>query len=204
MAFVDALNKVARRIPAWPLYIVAIIPPVVMFYWAVTGQLGVDPVKNLEHEMGQLGIQVLILTLAITPLRKYAGVNLLKFRRALGLIGFAYIFLHLLVWLVLDVQILSQIIKDILKRPYITIGMAGFVMMLPLAVTSNNWSIRKLGSKWRVLHKLFYPAILLGAVHFVMLVKGWQIEPLVYLIVVTILLAMRVKMPKRLRVTKTA
>ncbi|ALI55922.1 protein-methionine-sulfoxide reductase heme-binding subunit MsrQ [Celeribacter marinus] len=202
MAFVDVLNNAVRRIPAWPLYIVAVIPPVAMFYWAITGQLGVDPVKNLEHEMGQLGLQVLILTLAITPLRKYAGVNLIKFRRALGVIGFAYIFLHLLVWLVLDVQILSQIIKDILKRPYITIGMAGFVMMLPLAVTSNNWSIRKLGSKWRVLHKLFYPAILLGAVHFVMLVKGWQIEPLVYLAIVTILLALRVKWSARLRMAR--
>ncbi len=149
--------------------------------------------------MGELGLKVLIATLAITPLRKFAGLNLIKFRRALGLIGFAYIFLHLLVWLVLDVQIVSQIIKDILKRPYITIGMAGFVMMLPLAVTSNNWSIRKLGSKWRGLHKLFYPAILLGAVHFVMLVKGWQVEPLVYLAIVVALLATRVKMPKRLR-----
>ncbi|WP_417269409.1 protein-methionine-sulfoxide reductase heme-binding subunit MsrQ [Celeribacter sp.] len=203
MALVDSVNKAARRVPAWLLYIVAVIPPVVMFYWAVTGRLGVDPVKNLEHEMGELGLKVLIVTLAITPLRKFAGVNLIKFRRALGLIGFTYIFLHLLVWLVLDVQILSQIIKDIIKRPYITIGMAGFALMLPLAVTSNNLSIRKLGPKWRVLHKLFYPAILLGAVHFVMLVKGWQVEPLVYLAIVVALLATRMTLPKRLRAAKS-
>ena len=187
-----SVNGVLRRIPAWSLYIIAVIPPVLMFLSALNGTLGVDPVKELEHEMGELGLQVLIVVLAITPLRRITGISLIKFRRALGLIGFFYIFLHLLVWLVLDVQILDQIVKDIIKRPYITIGMAGFVLMLPLAVTSNNWSIRKLGPKWRNLHKLTYPALILGGVHFVWLVKGWQLEPLIYLGVIVALLAVRV------------
>lgn len=187
-----SVNGVLRRIPAWSLYIIAVIPPVLMFLSALNGTLGVDPVKELEHEMGELGLQVLIVVLAITPLRRITGISLIKFRRALGLIGFFYIFLHLLVWLVLDVQILDQIVKDIIKRPYITIGMAGFVLMLPLAITSNNWSIRKLGPKWRNLHKLTYPALVLGGVHFVWLVKGWQLEPLIYLAVIVALLAVRV------------
>lgn len=187
-----SVNGVLRRVPAWSLYIIAVIPPVLMFLSALNGTLGVDPVKELEHEMGELGLQVLIVVLAITPLRRITGISLIKFRRALGLIGFFYIFLHLLVWLVLDVQILDQIVKDIIKRPYITIGMAGFVLMLPLAVTSNNWSIRKLGPKWRNLHKLTYPALILGGVHFVWLVKGWQLEPLIYLGVIVALLAVRV------------
>ena len=187
-----SVNGVLRHIPAWSLYIIAVIPPVLMFLSALNGTLGVDPVKELEHEMGELGLQVLIAVLAITPLRRFTGISLIKFRRALGLIGFFYIFLHLLVWLVLDVQILDQIVKDIIKRPYITIGMAGFVLMLPLAVTSNNWSIRKLGPKWRNLHKLTYPALILGGVHFVWLVKGWQLEPLIYLGVILALLAARV------------
>lgn len=192
----QTVNGVLRRIPAWPLYIVAVIPPVFMFFAALNGKLGVDPVKSLEHEMGELGLQVFIAVLAISPLRRFTGISLIKFRRALGLIGFFYIFLHLLVWLLLDVQIVDQIVKDILKRPYITIGMAAFVLMIPLAITSNNRSLRKLGPKWRSLHKLTYPAIILGGVHFVWLVKGWQLEPLIYLAVILGLLALRVK-PKR-------
>lgn len=191
MAVADHLNGALRRVPTWMLYAIAVVPPVYMFIAALNGNLGVDPVKSLEHEMGELGLKVLIATLVVTPLRQFNGLNLIRFRRALGVIGFFYIFLHLLVWLVLDVQIMSQIISDIAKRPYITIGMAAFILIAPLAVTSNNWSVRKLGPKWRKLHKLFYPAIVLGGVHYVMVVKGWQAEPLVYLGVIALLLATR-------------
>lgn len=193
-AIAQSVNGVLRRIPAWILYIIAVLPPVYIFF-AALGK--VDPVKELEHAMGLLGLQVLIAVLAISPLRRLTGINLIKFRRALGLIGFFYIFLHLIVWLVLDVQIVSQIIKDILKRPYITIGMVAFVLMIPLAMTSNNRSVRKLGPKWRSLHKLTYPALILGGVHFVWLVKGWQLEPMLYLAVILGLLVFRVKPSKR-------
>ena len=138
-----------------------------------------------------MALQFLIAGLAVTPLRRYLGINLLKFRRAIGLIAFYYVTLHLLVWLFLDVQILSQIVADILKRPYITIGMLGFALMVPLAITSNNWSVRKLGAAWRRLHTLVYGAAVLGALHFVMLSKGFQIEPLIYLGAVIALLALR-------------
>ncbi|MBU2889857.1 protein-methionine-sulfoxide reductase heme-binding subunit MsrQ [Celeribacter halophilus] len=197
---IDRINRFMRQVPTWPLYVAAVIPPAWFFYAGVTGQLGVDPVKAMEHKIGLLGLQVLIASLCVTPLRRYAGLNMLKFRRALGLIGFFYIFLHLLVWVVLDVQIFSQIIADIYKRPYITIGMGAFVLMIPLAATSYNAAIRKLGRNWRKLHKLVYPALLLGGVHFVMLRKGWQIEPLLYLAAVVALLLLRV--PVRQKITR--
>lgn len=188
---IDRLNRALRKIPTWPLYLAALVPPAWYFYAGVSGRLGIDPVKAMEHKIGLLGFQLLIATLCVTPLRKHLGLNLLRFRRALGLIGFFYICLHLLVWAVLDVQIPSQMIADIYKRPYITIGMAGLILMIPLAATSYNAAIRKLGRNWRKLHTLVYPAVLLGGVHFVWLRKGWQFEPLTYLGVVVLLLLIR-------------
>lgn len=190
------INLAMKSVPAWPLYIVGALPPVWFLYLGLTGGLGVEPIKALEHRLGELALQVFIATLAITPVRDWTGVNLVKYRRALGLITFYYVLCHLLVWLVLDVQILSQIWADIVKRPYITIGMLSFVLMIPLAATSNNLSIRKLGPKrWKRLHRLTYAAGILGAVHFVMLAKGFQIEPLVYLCIVLSLVAARVRLP---------
>ena len=188
---IDQLNQVLRRCPVWVLYLVGAVYPAWLLYLGLTGGLGVDPVKELEHEMGERALQLLVLGLAVTPLRQRVGVNLMKFRRAIGVITFFYVVLHLLVWLVLDVQILGQIWADILKRPYITIGMAGFLVLLPLAITSNNWAVRKLGRRWRILHKAVYGAALLGGGHFVMLVKGFQIEPLIYLGVIVLLLILR-------------
>ena len=187
----DRLNQYARKLPTWVVYLVGVLPAPWLFYQGLTGGLGVEPIKALEHEYGELALQLLLAGLAITPLRRHAGLNLLRFRRAIGLLAFFYVTCHLLVWLVLDVQILSQIWADILKRPYITIGMIGFLVMLPLAITSNNASVRRLGAVWRKLHRLTYAAVLLGAIHFVMLVKGFQIEPLIYLAVALGLLAFR-------------
>lgn len=187
----DKVNTLTRKLPTWPVYLLGALYPVWLLYQGLTGGLGVDPVKVMEHSLGEAGLQLLILGLVVTPLRKFTGITLLKFRRSIGLLAFFYIFLHLLVWLVLDVQILSQIWADILKRPYITIGMAGFVLMLPLAATSNNWSVRRLGRRWNRLHKLTYGVALLGGLHFVMLVKGFQIEPLLYAGVILLLLGLR-------------
>lgn len=160
--------------------------------------MGPEPIKVLEHLCGEFALQLLILGLAVTPLREFTGLNLIRFRRAIGVIAFSYVFLHLCVWLILDVQILGQIWADILKRPYITIGMVGFVTLVPLAVTSNNLSVRRLGPlRWRRLHRLVYGAVLLGGVHFLMVVKGWQLEPMIYLGVIVILLAMRLVRRRR-------
>lgn len=185
------INSVARWVPTWAVYIVYLLPVPVLLYLAQTGGLGREPINALERELGEIALQLLVIGLCITPLRRHLGVNLLKFRRAIGLLAFIYVALHLLVWLVLDVGILSQIWADVIKRPYITIGMAAFVLMLPLAATSNNWSVRALGPAWRRLHQLTYVIAVLGAVHYIWLAKGFQIEPLVYLVVILGLIALR-------------
>ena len=192
---IDRLNTVARRVPTWVVYIVGLLPIPWLLFQAQTGGLGAEPIKALEKELGLLALQLLIAGLAITPARRYLRLNLIKFRRALGLLAFIYVSLHLLVWLVLDVGILSQIWADILKRPYITIGMAGFACLVPLAAASNNFSIRKLGATWRKLHRLTYLAAILAGVHFIWLVKGFQIEPLLYMAAILALLVLR--LPKR-------
>lgn len=194
----QSINLALKKVPAWSLYIVGALPPLWFLYLGLTGGLGVEPIKALEHRLGELALQAFIVVLAITPLRNWTGVNLIKFRRALGLLTFYYVSCHLLVWLVLDVQILSLIWADILKRPYITIGMLAFALMIPAALTSNNFSIRKLGTKrWKRIHQLTYAAGILSALHFVMLAKGFQIEPLVYLAIVLALLLARMPPPAK-------
>ena len=185
------LNTLLRKLPVWVVYLVLVLPPFWYLYLGLTGGLGVEPIKALEHELGELAPIFLIIGLAVTPLRRFLGLNLMKFRRAIGVMTFYYVACHLLVWLVLDVQDPARIWADIVKRPYITVGMAAFVLLLPLAATSNNLSVRELGPTWRKLHKLVYPAAVLGAVHFVMLAKGFQIEPLIYLAIIMVLLALR-------------
>lgn len=199
MSIVDTINATARRIPTWVVYIVYLLPAPYFFYLALTGGLGPDPVKPLEHEYGEIALQLLIIGLCITPLRQFFGINLIKFRRTFGLLAFTYVVLHLAVWAILDVQALDRVIADIIKRPYITIGMAGFLLLLPLALTSNNWSVRKLGPKWRQLHKLTYVAVILGGIHYIWLVKGIQLEPLIYMAVILGLLALRLRKVRRTR-----
>jgi len=197
MTLVNHINSVMRRVPAWTLYVIGPMPAFWYLYLGLTGGLGAEPIRTLEQALGLFALKLMIAVLAVTPLRKLTGVNLIKFRRALGLMVFFYIAFHLTVWLFLDVQVASQIWDDIIKRPYITIGMAGFVLMLPLALTSNNWSIRKMGpTVWRRLHWLTYPTAILGAVHFVMLAKTWNAEPLTYLGIVLVLLVTRMRFPK--------
>lgn len=193
MTLADRLNAALRPVPAWPIYIVAAFPPAWLLWRGVQGQLGADPVKAIEHQMGLWALQLLIAGLAITPLRRFLGLNLLRYRRAIGVTAFAYVVLHLLAWLVLDMGLLwRQALQDIVKRPYITVGMASLLLLTPLALTSNDWSVRRLGGmRWRRLHRLVYPAVFLGAVHYLWLVKSWPPEPIVYLTIVMALLALR-------------
>ncbi len=192
---VDQINKAARRLPTWVVYVGSILPPAWLLYAGITGLLGVDAVKAMEHQIGEWGLQVLIASLLITPARRFLGLNLLKFRRALGLIGFFYVFLHLMIWLGLDIQFRwDEVWKDILKRPYISIGMLGFVVMIPLALTSWNGAVRRMGAAaWRKLHKLAYLAVAAGGIHYVLLVKGWQLEPMLYCAAIAIILASRIR-----------
>ncbi|PIE06899.1 MAG: protein-methionine-sulfoxide reductase heme-binding subunit MsrQ [Rhodobacterales bacterium] len=187
----DRLNAAARRLPTWPFYLTGLAVPLWYVYLAASGRLGIEPVEALEHRLGLLGLQFLAAGLMVTPLRRFTGLNLLRFRRMLGLLAFYYIAAHVAVWLVLDVGALRVALGEVVKRPYIAVGMAGFLLLVPLAATSTNAAIRRLGPAWRRLHRLVYPAALLGAAHFVMLRKGWQLEPLVYLGLLALLVGLR-------------
>jgi methionine sulfoxide reductase heme-binding subunit len=190
---VGLLNSALRRVPAWVLYAVAPVPVAWIYYLGLTGQLGIDPAKRIEHELGLWSLWLLIAGLSVTPLRRWSGLNLMPFRRAIGVITFFYLSAHLLTWLVLDVQF-QNVWADIVKRWYITVGMVAFALMVPLAVTSNNWSVKRLGAgTWRKLHKLVYLIAALGALHFLLLVKGFQWEPILYALTIAVLLATRIR-----------
>ena len=197
MQIVDTVNQSLRSVPTWTIYIVAAVWVVWMFYLAATNQMGPEPINALEREYGELGLKLIVLGLMVTPLRKWTGVNLLKFRRAIGVTAFFVVLAHFLVWAVLDVQSFGRMWTEVVKRPYVTVGMIAFVLMVPLALTSNNRSIRKLGANWRKLHKLTYPVAVLAVLHYIWLVKGFQIEPIVYALIVGGLLALRIKLRQR-------
>jgi sulfoxide reductase heme-binding subunit YedZ len=175
------------------IYIAGMLPAIWYFYLGVTDQLGADPQNRLERLLGLWALRFLILCLAITPLRRLGGPNLIRYRRALGLLAFYYAALHLTVYTVLDQGLdLAAIWADVIKRPYITVGMLAFAILVPLAVTSNSPMIRRLGGDaWQRLHRWVYVAAVAAAIHFVMVVKAWPLEPLVYATLVTLLLAFR-------------
>lgn len=189
----ETINSGARKLPSWTLYAAGGALPLWLLWQGVSGGLGVDPVKVIERTLGLWALKLIVAGLCVTPLRRLAGINLLKFRRALGLLAFFYALLHLLTWLVLDMGLLwAQALGDIVKRPYVTMGMAALVLLVPLALTSNTWSIRRLGAaRWQRLHRLTYPAALLGAIHYLWLVKAWPLEPILYLLAVAALLGLR-------------
>lgn len=188
---VNRINRAARRVPVWALWLAGLVPGAWAIYLGLTGGLGAEPIKALEQELGKVALQLVVAGLAITPLRRYLGLALIRFRRTLGLLAFTYVSLHLAVWLLLDVQDAARIWADIVKRPYVTVGFTAFVLMIPLALTSNDLSLRRLGLRWRRLHRLTYGVAVLGAVHFIWLSKGFQIEPLLYLGVILVLLVLR-------------
>lgn len=198
MDIAGVINRSARKVPAWTIYIVGAAWAVYLFYLAAfTRAMGPEPVNALERAYGELGLQLIVVGLLITPLRDWFGVNLIKFRRAIGVTTFFFILAHFLVFAILDVQSLERVWTEVVKRPYVTIGTLSFVAMIPLAITSNNLSVRKMGAAtWKRLHWLTYPAAILGALHYVWLAKGFQIEPLVYFAVLSGLVAYRY-LPKR-------
>ena len=193
LAMRDRLNTSARALPEWPIYLIGLVPAVWLIWQGVTGGLGVDPVKVMEHQLGEWGLQFLLATLCITPLLRYARINLCKFRRPLGLLGFTYVSLHFLVWLLLDLQLRwAEIGTDLVKRPYIVVGFVAFILLVPLALTSWKGAIRRMGSlNWNRLHMLSYVVVILGGVHFVMQEKVWTAESLIYLGLAVVLVGMR-------------
>jgi len=190
---VDWLNGALKRVPVFPLYFVALVPGVWTFYQALTGQLGADPMRALEHGLGLWALRFMLAALAVTPLRRWPGLNLLRFRRMLGLTAFWYALFHFSVYLVLDRQFgWGEILADLYKRPYIIFGMTAFVLLIPMAATSTDGMVRRLGALvWRNLHRMAYPAGVLMVLHYLWLVKSWTLEPLTYAAIMFVLLSLR-------------
>lgn len=199
MAFALPLPSLPKRYqPAaiWALYILGLCPGLWYFYLAATGGLGFNPVKDFEHLLGIWALRFLCLGLLVTPLRDLFNINLIAYRRALGLLAFYYVLAHFAVYLTLDRGLVfSSITGDVLRRPYIMFGMAGLAMLLPLALTSNRWSIRKLGSRWNTLHKLAYPVLIVAVLHFVLARKSLTLEPAFYITLTILLLGYRLIRP---------
>jgi len=173
-----------RRLhPDKPLLFIASLLPLAWLLWLGSQErLGANPVETLSHATGDWSLRFLLLTLAITPLRRLSGWNgVQKYRRMLGLFAFFYVGLHFTVYLVFD-QFFdwTAIVADIAKRPYITVGFAAFVLLIPLAITSTNGMIRRLGRHWQRLHRLVYLTAILGVLHYAWLVKADLREPLLY------------------------
>ena len=176
-----AIPKRWQPASVWLLYVVGLVPAAWTFYLGATDQLGADPVKTFELFLGIWTIRFLIATLAVSPARELLGWNYLRYRRALGLLTFYYALMHFTVYIVLDQALdLSAVLDDVLKRPFIMFGMAGLAMLIPLALTSNNLSIRRLGKNWIWLHRLIYIIAASGALHFALSTKILDLEQYIY------------------------
>lgn len=188
----DALS--IARIKA-AVFVLCLFPLGLLVWRAIQGQLTANPIEFISHTTGWWTLTFLMITLSVTPLRRLLELPwLLRLRRMLGLYAFFYACLHFLTWLVLD-QFFDweAILKDIVKRPYITVGFTAFVLLLPLAATSTNAMVRRLGAKrWQALHRLVYVIATLGVVHFLWLVKKDIREPALFGVVLAVLLGVRV------------
>lgn len=182
-----------RRLKA-VLFVAALIPTAWLIWATLTGNLGVNPAETLQLQTGRWGLRFLLLTLAVTPVRRLTGWNpIIRFRRMLGLFAFYYASLHLLTYLLLDQGFAWEAIAaDIVKRPFITVGFAAFVLMVPLALTSTQASIRRLGRRWSTLHRLVYVAAICAAIHFIWKGKVIIGDPVTYAAMLSLLLGVRV------------
>jgi len=194
---VKNLKTLNNTVLSWlkiSVFLIALIPLTKLAINAYTDNLGANPIEKITHITGYWTLSFLLITLTVTPLRRLTGWSwLVRLRRMLGLFAFFYAWLHFSTYLVLD-QFFdwASIVKDIVKRPYITVGFPVFVLLIPLAITSNNRLIKLIGGKrWLTLHSLIYPIAIGGVVHFWWLVKKDITEPLTFALLLAVLLAIR-------------
>ena len=179
----DLVRASVRRLRSWHIYVSLLVPLLFLAYDLLSGQLGVDPMRSIEKSLGVTAIYILILTLCITPFSLLTGINFIRFRRAFGLMSFFYIVLHFSTWLLLDMQLRwIEIVESLTRKPFIVFGMMGFLLLIPLAATSNNYSMKRLGKYWPKLHKLIYAAIILGGIHYLMMEKTLQNDAIITLL----------------------
>lgn len=175
------------------VFLLALVPVALLAYGAWTDNLGANPIETITRDTGEWTLRFLLITLSISTLRRtVAWSQLIKLRRMLGLFAFFYATLHLFTYLWLDQFFWwSEIVADIIKRPFITVGMLAFVLLIPLAITSTNGMMRRLKKNWIKLHQLIYLIAPLGILHFFWLVKADYREPIIYLILLSLLFTER-------------
>ena len=177
------------RPAAW---VAGLVPLALIVAAGFTGGLGAEPIEEVTHRTGFATLLMLMLTLAISPVRRWTGWNwLASARRTLGLCAFLYVCLHLVIYLVDQGFSVGFIVEDVVEHPYVTAGFTAYLLLVPLALTSTQGMIRRLGRRWQKLHRLVYAAAALAVLHFLWLVKKDLTEPLVYAAVLALLLAFR-------------
>jgi len=178
-----------------PLIFLAIFSPsLYWFFQFIDGSLGVNPIEKLMDNLGKMALRLIVLTLFVSSLSEFKKFRfLIEVRRMIGLFAFFYVSCHFLTYIALDHFFdINFIIKDILKRPFITFGFLSFVLLIPLAITSPKNILKKLGYKvWKKIHYLIYPAAILSSIHFYMLVRANKIEPAIYIFLILLLLLYR-------------
>ena len=188
-------SLLANKWTKLPVFLLCLVPLGILVWQALTANLGANPVEFIQHATGDWTLRFLVFTLCITPLRKLLKLpDLIRFRRMLGLFAFFYACLHFLTYLGPDQSFdLAAIWKDIAKRPFITVGFAAFVLLIPLAITSTAAWIRRLGGRrWQMLHRAIYISAICGVIHYYWLVKSAVLRPLTYGAIVAVLLLWRV------------
>jgi sulfoxide reductase heme-binding subunit YedZ len=184
-----------------PVFILALVPVALLVRGALTGNLGVNPAETIQLTTGRWALKFLLLSLAITPVRRLTGWNILiQYRRMLGLFAFFYVTLHFTAYWAFDLGFaFGAMVADVVKRPFITMGFAAFLLLIPLALTSTKGWIRRLGKRWARLHRLVYVAAIFAIVHFAWKVKVFTGDPVIYAAILTALLGFRVVWALRAR-----
>ena len=201
-------THIVRRYVKPVLFVVCLLPFLSLALGAfgvAQFDLGANAVERIQDTLGQWGLRFLVITLAVTPLRDWLNApELIQLRRMLGLYAFFYVLAHFLTWLILDQGLYwPGVLEDIGKRPFITIGFLAFVLLIPLAVTSTNGMMRRLGKRWKTLHRLVYVITLLGVWHYWWQVKADIREPLIYLTITAVLLGWRLWKIRKRAITKS-
>jgi sulfoxide reductase heme-binding subunit YedZ len=197
-------EAVSRAMPVKPakfrralkpaVFVLCLLPLAWLLYRTATNQLSANPVEDIIRTLGDWALRFLLIALAVTPLRILTGWNGIgRLRRMLGLFAFTYVLLHMLSYVGIDQHFdLAALLQDVAKRIYITVGMAALVMLIPLALTSTDAMIRRLGgARWRRLHRLAYPAGIAGVIHYFLMIKAGFIQPLVYALILAGLFGVR-------------
>ena len=181
------------------VFFLSIIPFLFIFYKIYFNKLGPEPVKEITHFTGEWTLIFICLTLSMTPLKRLTNLTMwVSFRRMLGLFVFFYASLHLLTYIGIDYRFNWQpILDDVFKKKYIFIGFAAWVLLIPLAITSSQKMIKLLKNNWKRLHRLIYIIAIFGSLHYIWLSKTIFFKPLVYLVIILVLLALRIKIKKR-------